>query len=305
VDISNLIPPEQLKSFEENVLGKKPLLLRPAMDNQLPNRDALWELVQKGYITYPSLQIANNGKYQTPSEFAVDIEYSTGTLTGVLIGKEVADQFLSGKTLVFNAISRFFPELSYLCKSIADRWQCITNANAYLTPPNAKGFSSHFDIHDVFIIQLSGTKEWTIHEPIFLNNKRIENANLPSELPPPELELTLTSGDILYLPTGYIHSAKCTTEESLHITIGVTHISWYDIARAALKSNKNHKCMLERVPIKDFSRANLSASYRETLNVVLQQSVSEIIDEMNKNGSLSETFSSDAFQIKLPRISKN
>ena len=36
-------------------------------------------------------------------------------------------------------------------------------ANAYITPPQNQGFSHHYDVHDVFVLQLAGEKEWTIH----------------------------------------------------------------------------------------------------------------------------------------------
>jgi ribosomal protein L16 Arg81 hydroxylase len=30
--------------------------------------------------------------------------------------------------------------------------------NIYLSPPNAQGFGTHFDSHDVFVLQVAGSK---------------------------------------------------------------------------------------------------------------------------------------------------
>ena len=39
-------------------------------------------------------------------------------------------------------------------------------ANAYFTPRDSQGLAVHHDTHDVFVLQLAGTKAWTIHEPV-------------------------------------------------------------------------------------------------------------------------------------------
>jgi NAD(P)-dependent dehydrogenase (short-subunit alcohol dehydrogenase family) len=41
-----------------------------------------------------------------------------------------------------------------------------TQVNAYITPPSSRGFSPHYDVHDVFVLQVAGEKHWRIHEPV-------------------------------------------------------------------------------------------------------------------------------------------
>ena len=38
--------------------------------------------------------------------------------------------------------------------------------NAYLTPPGNQGFATHYDTHDVFVLQVDGRKRWRIHPPV-------------------------------------------------------------------------------------------------------------------------------------------
>ena len=36
--------------------------------------------------------------------------------------------------------------------------------NVYLTPPSSQGFTAHYDAHDVFILQIAGSKHWRLYD---------------------------------------------------------------------------------------------------------------------------------------------
>ena len=44
--------------------------------------------------------------------------------------------------------------------------------NAYITPPQNRGFAAHYDVHDVFVLQIAGRKTWRIHEPVLDRSAR-------------------------------------------------------------------------------------------------------------------------------------
>jgi hypothetical protein len=48
------------------------------------------------------------------------------------------------------------------------------------------------------------------------------------------LDVTLAPGDTLYLPRGWLHEAKTSDSDSLHLTIGVNVYTWLDAFKAAL-----------------------------------------------------------------------
>ena len=50
----------------------------------------------------------------------------------------------------------------------------------------------------------------------------------------PVLDVTLEAGDTLYLPRGWLHEAKTSQTDSLHLTVGVNVYTWMDAFRAAL-----------------------------------------------------------------------
>jgi Cupin superfamily protein len=108
-------------------------------------------------------------------------------------------------------------------------------ANAYYTPRSAQGLPVHHDTHDVFSLQVAGEKRWLVYDPVLelpLKNQRYSQS-LGSPGRPVE-DVTLAPGDTLYLPRGWLHEAKTSESDSLHITVGVNVYTWLDAVRAAL-----------------------------------------------------------------------
>jgi ribosomal protein L16 Arg81 hydroxylase len=85
--------------------------------------------------------------------------------------------------------------------------------NAYVTPPQSRGFAAHYDVHDVFVLQVAGRKRWYVHEPVLVDplpdqpwdQRKTEVTARAAE--PPLMDTVLAPGDALYLPRGFLHSA--------------------------------------------------------------------------------------------------
>ncbi|MDZ7752630.1 MAG: cupin domain-containing protein [Gammaproteobacteria bacterium] len=146
--------------------------------------------------------------------------------------------FREGQTVRLRDADHYDRHLSDLIAAVKRVFVGATQANIYLTPPRSDGFPPHFDITDVFVVQLSGAKRWTIF-PDYTN--RIE-LPLPSTDWDPErytptddfTAFELTPGDVLYLPRGAMHSAACTERESMHLTISLAPATLYDLLTRAL-----------------------------------------------------------------------
>ena len=75
---------------------------------------------------------------------------------------------------------------------------------------NSKSFAPHSDTYEVFIIQAIGDTDWTV----FKNRKsNLLHENIPSYLPKkeeliPDLEVTLSPGDLLYIPRRAYHASS-------------------------------------------------------------------------------------------------
>src|SRR5215203_3011967 len=216
--------------FASRYWGQEPLL-SPAADlpggiTELLDANAIDELVSKRGLRTPFLRVAKNGTT------LADKAFTTAGGVGAGIADQVSDDkltqlFADGSTLVLQALHRVWPAILEFCQRLAAELGHPVQANAYVTPPQNQGFSAHYDVHDVFVLQIEGEKRWRIHRPVLASplrdqpwndrradvEKRAEGA--------PLMETLLKPGDCLYLPRGHLHAATALGAVSIHLTLGI------------------------------------------------------------------------------------
>jgi ribosomal protein L16 Arg81 hydroxylase len=143
----------------------------------------------------------------------------------------------AGGTLVLDQLHNREPKLNLLCRVLAAELGHRFQTNLYLTPSNGKGFAPHWDNHDVFILQMVGSKDWKIEKqrrafPGKNDTMGDEGRELRGDLH----SIVLEQGDLIYIPRGFVHAAECESEPSLHVTLGVTGVFWEDLLYAAVKA---------------------------------------------------------------------
>jgi ribosomal protein L16 Arg81 hydroxylase len=138
--------------------------------------------------------------------------------------------FSDGATLILNNAERFWAPLRELVAGLANFFGGRVQANVYVTPPSSRGFTAHYDTHDVFLLQVAGAKSWRV----CASSVALPLAAQPyddgvAEKTDTQQEFRLTVGDTLYLPRGFIHEATTQLETSAHITVGVFAPLWIDL----------------------------------------------------------------------------
>lgn len=174
----------------------------------------------------------------------------------------VADHYRRGATIVLNQAHQFDPALSRLCRGLEHVFSSHVQTNIYLTPPNAQGFRTHYDNHDVLVIQVEGEKVWRLYEMPIATPFRGEGFELgqhePGEL---RQEFVLKPGDCAYVPRGLMHDAQTSGDNaSLHITVGLITRTWADlmleaVSEAALRSPSLRRSLPPGFARPDFDRA--------------------------------------------------
>jgi hypothetical protein len=148
--------------------------------------------------------------------------------------------FAEGSTVVLQGLHRLWPPLIEFAGQLAADLGHPIQVNAYITPPSSRGFSPHYDVHDVFVLQAAGEKHWTIHAPVLPDPLRTHpwtdrSAEVAAAAQqPPVIDTVLRPGDALYLPRGYIHSAVALGEISAHLTVGVHSVTRWGAVESAL-----------------------------------------------------------------------
>ncbi|MBB3033830.1 cupin domain-containing protein [Alteriqipengyuania lutimaris] len=155
-----------------------------------------------------------------------------------------------GYSIVLNDVARFWEPVARYCAALHADIHHPVDANLYLTPAGTRGFDPHFDVMDVFVLQLEGSKEWSLWGearamPLADEHMAID----PAQLPDPRWTGTLAAGQTLYIPRGHIHAARATDERSLHLTIGVKVTTWLDFLSAAMEAARSDPRYRESLPL--------------------------------------------------------
>ena len=148
----------------------------------------------------------------------------------------VASLYGSGATLILNQLQQSHSGMAALCRSLESVFSCHVQTNTYLTPPSSQGFRTHYDNHDVLVIQIEGEKAWRLHDQPVAIPYRGEGFQ-PGVYPAGELSETfvLRAGDCAYVPRGLMHDAATSGDKpSLHITCGLIVRTWADVVLEAV-----------------------------------------------------------------------
>jgi hypothetical protein len=148
---------------------------------------------------------------------------------------DVHQAFRHGKTVIITNMQYRWAPIAGLCRRLEAAFGCPVHGNLYLTPRGAQGFSAHYDTHDVFVLQLEGSKHWRFYgtgPALPLVDDKTPVAK--DRLGPPTLEAVVQPGDLLYMPRGHIHEAFTSECASMHLTVGVKVYRWVDLLQQAL-----------------------------------------------------------------------
>lgn len=175
---------------------------------------------------------SRNGSAAVPDDLFTDED---GRINPV----ELFRLFDAGATLVVSQFHEMHPPLARFCRGLEKVFLHAVQANIYLTPPGAQGFRTHYDTHDVLVLQVSGRKAWRVWDDMLMphatRNTPWDGATHRAD-PAGAKDVLLEAGDVLYVPRGVAHDASVQegSEPSLHVTVGLLEPSWADALRAAI-----------------------------------------------------------------------
>ncbi|SDY99103.1 Cupin superfamily protein [Micromonospora pattaloongensis] len=197
------------------------------------------ELLSRRGLRTPFLRVARDGRVLPESRYA-GAGGAGAEITDQVLDERVLGLYADGATLVLQGLHRVWPALIDFSRELAGTLGQPLQVNAYLTPPGNQGFATHYDTHDVFVLQVDGHKRWRVHEPVLPDplerqpwGGRADEVSAVAE-GPSTLDVELAPGDALYLPRGWLHSARAQRGSSLHLTVGVRALTRYALVEALL-----------------------------------------------------------------------
>jgi hypothetical protein len=188
-------------------------------------------------------------------------------ITGAADVDGVLREWQAGATIVLQALHLNWRPVAAFCRDLEHALGQPVQTNAYYTPRGSQGFAVHHDTHDVFVLQVAGEKRWLVYEPLLelpLKQQRwSQELGEPGE---PTHELTLSAGDTLYLPRGWLHQAETSDTDSLHLTVGINTYTWMDAFRGALEDCADELGFRGSVPVDGIGGEQLLEELRERLD---------------------------------------
>ncbi len=239
----NILAPVSRTEFHADYREQIPLHIeRSASDyfRELLSLEDIEALLSTGSQYFPDVQLVNS---------AVDIPVSDYTDSDRrIVTPGLWGHYRSGATIVISGAQRRFTRLADLCRTVSQEFCMRSQANAYLSPGSNQGFKPHYDTHDVFVLQVSGSKLFRFyHSDVALP---FSEETFPADYVVKDTvqeTILLTAGDTLYIPRGIVHDAVAQTEDpSLHITLGVFPLVVRDVLQEMVQAAAERNVELRR-----------------------------------------------------------
>lgn len=229
--LDNLLHPISPEHFLGEYVGRKPLHIPASGDggkaailtwpdfNRLLGQGSLW--------TSAHLRLMRNYVAVPPDQYCHPVATPQGEVLRPWPQK--VEVFLSaGASLIANDVLSIHKPLMRIGETLSRTFAASIGANIYCSFRGVQAFGTHFDNHDVIVIQTGGTKVWNLYE------SRADNPveNFPDDDATRRWfeqtrgalmqQVTMQPGDVLYLPRGWYHDALATDGPSLHVTFAIT-----------------------------------------------------------------------------------
>jgi ribosomal protein L16 Arg81 hydroxylase len=266
LSISHLLEPVSLETFLSRYYEREPLVIdrdSPSHYDGLASLETLEDILCATALTADDIGVADDSRYIDPDEYL----YAGEKVDAVRV-QRLFDQ---GATISLRQLHLKVPSLARLCRSAERQFSCAFQANLYFTPPNAQGLKTHHDTHDVFVLQITGSKQWRAYKPVVplpLPGQRYFWRTPPDG--PPMNTFTLRPGGFFYCPRGTPHNARAGGEASVHVSLGALATTWTElllevVADVALRDPAFRASLPPGFATNDIEPALLRKTLRELL----------------------------------------
>jgi ribosomal protein L16 Arg81 hydroxylase len=187
-----------------------------------------------------------------------------------------------GYTLLVRHAERHDERLARLAAAFERDFAAKVNIHMYCTPGGQFGFGWHYDAEDVFIIQTTGRKEYSLRKNT-VNPWPVEET-LPADMRydreiMPLVRCELAAGDWLYIPSGYWHMGQ-SHETAISLAIGVephTPVELFDLLRSRVLDSLQWR---QRLPVAGEAAMLTDDELREHLTTLCRDLAADLTRQL-------------------------
>jgi ribosomal protein L16 Arg81 hydroxylase len=284
-DFARLIHPLNTNTFFQEYWERQPLHIprnNPNYYSSLFSLENVDDIICFTQPKYPGIQFSKEGE-SVPWNFLSE----SGNMDNI---NKLYSLYSQGNTLILRGLQHRCKPTANLYRSLESYFNHRVHINLYLTPQNSQGFAAHFDTHEVFILQIEGSKYWRIYDTFEDLSLPIDQQPLPKDkLQNPLQEIHLKAGELLYIPSGYAHEALTSESSSVHLTIGINVYRWIDLLSTAITLVGEQNTNLRKsLPISfladDENREEIERSFPKLLPLVINNvNIKDSVERLSKN----------------------
>lgn len=177
-------------------------------------------------LQYPRVRVTDHQNTIHKYDLIDDKDRYSNNLNNELNRKKVLLAIARGGTLVHDRIQECHAPLEGFVDKLSEEIRTRVSVNAYYTARRTQGVNVHFDRHDVFAIQVHGTKRWFYREDSHVLSRAMRHQSVPSVDGSFSgwKSVLLNQGDVFYCPRGVWHFTQTEEEHSAHLALG-----WYPL----------------------------------------------------------------------------
>lgn len=236
-DLSAILAPEELEEFSAARRDQKPFLASGIGDRfaeyfgvgdfeSLVNQTGIW--------TPDRMAVYLDTQKVPPQNFFQQLQLYDG-MRYRLVPEELQKILRRGASIVLNDIDAMSDGLKNIKQVLTGFSGGKVESNLYYSQPGHQAFPVHFDVHEVFALQIEGRKRWRVYQqahrfPInhlaFLSSDTAAHEKAKG---PMLMDFVMRPGDMIYLPAGYYHQAICTDSVSVHLSFSVIEMIGLDV----------------------------------------------------------------------------
>ena len=280
--LERLFCPLGLRAFHQAQYERaRPMLFRGPRErfHHLVSWETLTDLIYNRNLGKEQLQLVQDGNSVPDSLYSY---FGSGFGARPLsawqpkVNPQKLEAFVrNGASVIVNGIHTLHQPARALINEIESAMAVYANVNLYATWRATPCFTTHWDDHDVYILQVRGRKVWRLFGEVRRHPLRHDvepNRVAPSH---PVWTGTLDEGDVLYIPRGWWHSAHVARADdgrgTLHLTLSPHHLGGTEFLGWVAAKVAGHEGLRRNVPLyaNEESLREFLLEYRKVVDAAL------------------------------------
>ncbi|GAA1225644.1 hypothetical protein GCM10009665_15140 [Kitasatospora nipponensis] len=212
----------------------------------------------------PRLRLSMDGEMLPLHQYALPVTTRRAVTWHRIQPAELQARLAEGASLVLDSVEKIHPPIGAAAEALERFLGTLVQVNAYASWTEREGFGTHWDDHDVVVVQMYGAKRWRLYAPTRTapTFRDVEAPEQPEGAP--VADLVLTAGDVLYLPRGWWHAVTADQgTPSLHLTFGLVTHTGADLLTWVVDQLHSHLAL--RLDVPRFASPGEQAAYVDEL----------------------------------------